>query len=223
MSERPASDRVRVRRQPERGVYDRASIDAILDAGLIAHVAFLDGGQPFCIPTLYARVGDEVYIHGSRASRTLKVLAGGVPACLTVTMVDGLVVARSVFEHSANYRSAVLIGSFRRIEGERERLAAFEAFTEKLLPGRWNEARTPSAQELKATEILAMRIDEGSAKARAGPPSDDSSEDAALDVWAGVVPLAAVFGEPVPSPGLRAGIALPESVRHLLDTGDGSA
>jgi uncharacterized protein len=223
MSERPASDRVRVRRQPERGLYDRASIDAILDAGLIAHVAFLDGDQPFSIPTLYARVDDEVYIHGSRASRTLKVLAGGVPACFTVTIVDGLVVARSVFEHSANYRSAVLIGSFRRIEGEHERLAAFQAFTEKLLAGRWNEARTPSAQELKATEILAMRIDEGSAKARTGPPSDDSSEDAALDVWAGVVPLAAVFGEPIPSPGLRAGIPLPESVRHLLDTGDASA
>jgi uncharacterized protein len=218
VSERPASDRVRVRRQPERGLYDRASIDAILDAGLIAHVAFLEGEQPICIPTLYARLGDQVYIHGSRASRTLRALAAGAEACLTVTLVDGLVLARSVFEHSANYRSAVLLGSFRRIEGEQERLAAYEAFTERLLPGRWREARPPSPQELKATDILAMRIDEASAKARSGPPSDDASDDAALDVWAGVLPLRTAFGEPQSSPGLRDGIPLPRSVERLLDS-----
>jgi nitroimidazol reductase NimA-like FMN-containing flavoprotein (pyridoxamine 5'-phosphate oxidase superfamily) len=223
VSERPASDRVRVRRQPERGLYDRASIDAILDAGLIAHVAFLAGDQPFCLPTLYARLGDQVYIHGSRASRTLRALAAGTEACLTVTLVDGLVLARSVFEHSANYRSAVLLGSFRRIEGEQERLSAYEAFTERLLPGRWREARPPTPQELKATQILAMRIDEASAKARSGPPSDDASDDAALDVWAGVLPLRTAFGEPESSPGLRDGIPLPGSVERLLDSDAESA
>jgi uncharacterized protein len=223
VSERPASDRVRVRRQPDRGHYDREAIDAVLDAGLIAHVAFVDGRQPICIPTLYARVGDDVYIHGSRASRTLRALAGGVPACLTVTVVDGLVLARSVFEHSANYRSALVLGSFRVIEGEDERLAAYEAFVEKVVPGRWSEARRPNAKELKATEILAVRLDEASAKVRSGPPSDDDSEDAALDVWAGVLPLAWRFGDPVPSPGLRDGIPVPASVTRLLDKDGGSA
>jgi uncharacterized protein len=223
VQDRPATNRVRVRREPDRGRYDRPSIHAVLDAGLIAHVAFADDGQPFCIPTLFARIGDDVYIHGSRASRTLKALATGVPACLTVTIVDGLVLARSVFEHSANYRSAVLLGSFRRIDDEADRLAAYEAFTEKLLPGRWSEARTPTTNELKATDILALRIDEASAKARSGPPSDDASEDAALDVWAGVVPLTATFGEPVPSPGLRQGVSLPGSVERLLDKDGESA
>ena len=223
MNQRPASDRVRVRRQPERGLYDRASIDAVLDAGLIAHVAFLDGDQPICIPTLYARVGDRVYIHGSRASRTLRALAAGAEACLTVTLVDGLVLARSVFEHSANYRSAVLIGSFRRIEGEQERHDAYEAFVEKLLPGRWNEVRAPNVQELKATEILAIPIGEASVKARSGPPSDDDSDDAALDVWAGVLPLRTAFGGPQSSPGLRDGIPLPRSVERLLDSDAESA
>jgi uncharacterized protein len=217
MQDRPATDRVRVRREPDRGRYDRESVDAVLDAGLIAHVAFADDGQPFCIPTLFARIGDDVYIHGSRASRTLKALSAGAPACVTVTIVDGLVLARSVFEHSANYRSAVLLGSFRRIDDDAGRLAAYEAFTEKVLAGRWSEARSPTAKELKATDILALRIDEASAKSRSGPPSDDQSEDAALDVWAGVVPLTATFGKPVPSPGLRDGIPLPRSVERLLD------
>jgi nitroimidazol reductase NimA-like FMN-containing flavoprotein (pyridoxamine 5'-phosphate oxidase superfamily) len=223
VSERPASDRVRVRRQPDRGRYDRETIDAVLDAGLIAHVAFVDGGRPICIPTLYARVGDDVYIHGSRASRTLRALAGGVPACLTVTVVDGLVLARSVFEHSANYRSAVVLGSFRRIEGDDERLAAYEAFVDRVVPGRWSEVRAPSAKELKATDILALPIEEASAKVRSGPPSDDDSEDAALEVWAGVMPLAWTFGAPLPSPGLRAGIPLPASVTRLLDRDGGAA
>jgi uncharacterized protein len=223
VSERPPTDRVRVRRQPDRGHYERAAIDAVLDAGLIAHVAFVDDGQPMCIPTLYARVGDDVYIHGSSASRTLRALARGAPACLTVTIVDGLVLARSVFEHSANYRSAVVLGSFRPIEDDHERLAAFEAFTDKVVPGRWSEARPPNAKELRATQILALPIDEASAKMRSGPPSDDDSEDAALDVWAGVLPLAWTFGEPVPSPGLRNGITLPASVTKLVDTDRDSA
>ena len=220
---KPATDRVRVRRQPDRGQYDRAAIDAVLDAGLIAHVSFADDGQPICIPTLYARAGDDVYIHGSSASRTLRALGTGVPACLTVTIVDGLVLARSVFEHSANYRSAVLLGSFRPVDGDAERLAAYEAFTEKVVPGRWDEVRAPNATELKATQILALRIDEASAKVRSGPPSDDDSEDAALDVWAGVLPLAWTFGAPVPSPGLRDGITVPPSVQKLLDNDQNGA
>ena len=141
----PASDRVRVRREPERGRYARADVDAVLDAGLVAHVAFVHEGQPICIPTLFARVGDGVLVHGSSASRTLRTLAAGAPACVTVTVVDGLVLARSVFEHSVNYRSAVLLGSFARVETEEGRLAAYRAFTEKLLPGRWDEVRAPSA------------------------------------------------------------------------------
>ena len=162
--ERPATDRVRVRRQPERGQYSRAEIEAVLDAALVVHVAFVHDGQPICIPTLCARAGDRVLVHGSSASRTLRTLAGGVPACLTATVIDGLVLARSVFEHSVNYRSAVLIGSFARLEGDDERMAGYEAFTEKLLPGRWDEARSPSELELRATEILAMPIEEASAK-----------------------------------------------------------
>ncbi|HEU5211998.1 MAG TPA: pyridoxamine 5'-phosphate oxidase family protein [Gaiellaceae bacterium] len=213
----PASNRVRVRREPERGLYGRADVDAVLDAGLVAHVAFVHDGQPICIPTLFARAGDEVLVHGSSASRTLRTLAAGVPACVTVTVVDGLVLARSVFEHSVNYRSAVLLGSFARVETEESRLAAYRAFTEKLLPGRWDEVRAPSPLELRATDILSLPIAEASAKVRTGPPSDDESEDAALDVWAGVVPAVAGWGEPVASPGLRAGIGVPESVHRLLD------
>ena len=213
----PASDRVRIRREPERGRYGRADVDAVLDAGLVAHIAFVHEGQPVCIPTLFARTGDDVLVHGSSKSRTLLTLAGGAAACLTVTVVDGLVLARSVFEHSVNYRSAVLLGSFTRVETDEGRLAAYRAFTEKLLPGRWDEVRSPTALELRATEILSMPIEEASAKVRVGPPSDDDSEDAALDVWAGVVPAVAGWGEPVPSPGLRAGIAVPESVRRLRE------
>jgi uncharacterized protein len=209
--------RVRVRRHPERGRYDRAAIDAVLDSQLVAHVAFVEDGRPFCVPMLQARVGDDLYVHGSTASRALRALTGGAPACVTVTALDGLVLARSAFQHSANYRSAMLLGSFRPITGEVERLTAFEAFTNKLVPGRWDEVRRPSAKELKATTILAMAIDEASAKVRAGPPSDDGTPDAELDAWAGVVPLVTTFGEPQPAPGLTNGIALSKSVRALLD------
>jgi nitroimidazol reductase NimA-like FMN-containing flavoprotein (pyridoxamine 5'-phosphate oxidase superfamily) len=219
----PASDRVRVRREPERGRYGRGDVDAVLDAGLIAHVAFVHESQPICIPTLFARVGDTLLVHGSSASRTLRTLAAGAPACVTVTLVDGLVLARSVFEHSVNYRSAVLLGSFSRVEGEEGRLAGYRAFTEKLLPGRWDEVRAPAPLELRATEILSLPIEEASAKVRTGPPSDDDSDDAALDVWAGVVPAVTGWGRPVASPGLRGGIDVPESVRRLLDTEQRSA
>lgn len=212
-----APSRHRVRRAPKRAAYDRETIDAILDAAVFCHVAFVHEGEPFCIPTLHARLGDEVYVHGSTASRMLRTLAEGARACLTVTTLHGLVLARSAFEHSANYESAVILGSFRLVEDPDERLVGFEAFTEKLLPGRWDEVRGPNRKELKATQILAIPIDEASAKVRTGPPSDDDSEDAALDTWAGVLPITTTLGEPQPSPGLREGIPLAGSVRRMLD------
>ena len=177
----PASSaRTRVRRLPERGRYDRDAIDAVLDAGLVAHLGFVSDGQPFVIPTLYARLGEEVYVHGSSASRTLRELADGIAACLTVTLLDGIVLARSVFEHSMNYRSVVVLGTASPVVERDEKLAALEAFTEKLLPGRWAESRPPTATELKATSILRMPLDEASAKIRDGGPEDGDTPDAEL-------------------------------------------
>jgi nitroimidazol reductase NimA-like FMN-containing flavoprotein (pyridoxamine 5'-phosphate oxidase superfamily) len=207
---------VRVRRQPSRGRYERADIDPVLDRGMIAHVAFVDDGQPFCIPMLYARDGDRLYLHGSSASRAMRVLGAGADACVTVTLLHGLVLARSVFEHSANYESAVLLGRFRAIEDADERLTAMRAFTDKLLPGRWDEVRSPDRKELKATAIIAMEISEAAVKARSGPPSDDDSPDAELDAWAGVIPIHTAYGTPEPSPGLRDGIAMSAAVERLI-------
>ena len=210
------SPRTRVRREPHRGVYDRQSIDEVLDAALVCHLAFVDDGQPFTVPTLYARVGDVVYVHGSAASRAVRRTSGATPVCLTVTLLDGLVLARSVFEHSVNYRSVVLLGSMTAVEEPAEKLIALEAFTEKLVPGRWAEAREPTSQELVATSVLALPISEASAKIRTGPPSDGDGPDAGLPVWAGTIPLAATWGEPVPDPALRPGIPVPASVQELL-------
>jgi uncharacterized protein len=203
-----------VRRGPRKARYDRAFVERILDRGLLAHIAFVDGGDPVCIPMLYARVGDTVCIHGSVGSRAMRVLAGGAPACVTVTLLDGLVLARSAFEHTANYESVVAFGSFAPVEDDENRLAAFRSFTEKLLPGRWAEVRPPNAKELGASAILALQFDEASVKVRTGPPDDDNSPDAALETWAGVVPIVTGFGPPQPSPGLRAGIPLAPSIRQ---------
>ncbi len=208
--------RVRVRRGPKKGRYDRESIDAVLDRGLLAHVAFADGDEPVCIPMLYARIGDRIYIHGSTKSRAVRALASGAPACVTVTIVHGLVLARSAFEHSANYESVMAFGAFAPVEDDAERLRAFEAFTEKLLPGRWDEVRQPNAQELRATEILALEIDEASAKVRSRGPDDDDSADAERETWAGLVPIVSSYGTPEPSPGLRPGIPVSPSVLRLL-------
>jgi uncharacterized protein len=194
---------------PKRGAYDRATIDAILDEALVAHLAFTgEDGQPYAIPTLHARVGDEVWIHGSAASRTLRTLAGGASVCLTATLIDGLVLARSIFNHSVNYRSVVVLGEARAVTSPDEKLAALAAFAERIAPGRWADARGPTPQELKATSVLALRLDEVSAKVRTGPPVD-SDADHLLDVWAGVVPTRVVRGEPVPDPALRPGIEVP--------------
>ncbi len=208
----------RIRRVPKNASYDRASVDAVLDASMIAHISFIEDDRPFCIPMLHARVGDDLLIHGSTASRLMRTLGGGAPACVSITTVTGLVLARSVFDHSANYEAVVLHGAFGVVRDPDARLAGYEAFTEKLLPGRWPEVRPPSVQELKATQILAMPIGGSvSVKRRTGGPSDDASEDAAtLDTWAGEIPIVTSFGEPVASPGLRPGIALSPSVLALV-------
>lgn len=207
------SQRTRVRRLPERGRYDRQAIDAVLDAALVAHLGFVSDGQPFVIPTLHARVGDEVYVHGSAASRTLRGLGEGIPACLTVTLLDGIVFTRSVFEHSMNYRSVVVLGTAASVAERDEKLAALEALTERLLPGRWAEARPPSAKELKATAVLRLPLDEASAKIRDGGPEDGDTPDAELDVWAGHLPLTVTALEAVPDPALRPGIPVPPGLR----------
>jgi uncharacterized protein len=207
--------RTQVRRGPGKARYDRASVRRVLDRGLVAHVAFVDGCEPVCIPLLYARVEDTVCIHGSVGSRALRLLADGARACLTVTLLDGLVLARSAFEHSANYESIIAFGSFVPIEDEAERLVAFRAFTEKVLPGRWDEVRPPNEKELRATTILALRLEQVSVKMRTGPPDDDDSPDAALKTWAGVLPIVTGFGLPEQSPGLQPGIPLAPSIRRI--------
>jgi uncharacterized protein len=214
------SARTRVRRLPKRGVYERAVIEAILDEGLVCHVGFIDGGHPVVIPTLYARVGAVVYIHGSAASRMMRTLEDGADVCLTVTLLDGLVLARSAFHHSANYRSVVVFGRARLVAGRAEKLAALEAFAEQVAPGRWGDVRPPNARELKATTVLALPLSEASAKVRSGPPSDDK-EDYARDVWAGVIPLRLVAGAPEPDPRLPPGVAVPDYVRDYRRDGTG--
>jgi nitroimidazol reductase NimA-like FMN-containing flavoprotein (pyridoxamine 5'-phosphate oxidase superfamily) len=203
-----------VRRGARKARYDRASVERVLDRGLVAHVAFVDGGDPVCIPMLYARIGDAVCIHGSVGSRAIRILAGGAQSCLTVTLLDGLVLARSAFEHSANYESVVAFGSFAPVERDEDRVVAFRSFTEKLLPGRWAEVRRPNAKELRTSAILALQLDEASVKVRTGPPDDDDSPDAALETWAGVLPIVTSFGPPEPSQGLRPGIPLAASVQQ---------
>lgn len=215
MANRPhpaSSARARIRRVHERARYDREAIDAVLDAGLVAHLGFVSDGQPYVIPTLHARVGDRVYVHGSAASRTLRALGDGIAACLTVTLLDGIVLARSVFEHSMNYRSVVVLGTAVPVSDPDEKLGALQALTERLLPGRWAEARQPTVKELKATSILHLPLDEASAKIRDGGPDDGATPDAELDVWAGHLPLAVVAREPVPDPSLRPGIPLPRAL-----------
>jgi len=208
----PPSERVRLRRKRERGSHDRAVIDAILDEALIAHVGIVEqDGQPFVIPTLHARSGDVVYCHGASAGRTLRALASGARACLTVSLIDGLVLARSAMHHSANYRSVMLIGEATVVAEPDEKLAALRAIVEHIVPGRWHDVRPPTANELQATSVLAIPIEQASAKVRTGPPLDDD-EDYELTAWAGVIPLTARAGEPEADPRLRAGIAAPPYV-----------
>ncbi len=215
------SPRTRVRRMPARADYERETIDAILDEALIAHVGFAVEGEPYVIPTLHARVGERVYFHGSSASRTIRALAADTQMCLTVTLLDGLVLARSAVHHSVNYRSVVVLGQATAIEKPAEKMAAIKAFTERLIPGRWDEARPPTAKELKAIQVLSLPLDEASAKLRTGPPVDDE-EDYALDTWAGVIPLQTVTGTPVPDARLAEGIPVSSAAR-AWSPGRGSA
>jgi len=209
------SPRTKLSRIPKRGAHDRETIDAILDEATVCHLGFVHDGRPAVIPTLHARVGDEVLVHGSAASRALRALAGGIEVCLTATLIDGLVLARSAFHHSVNYRSVVLYGTARPLTETAELERALEAFTEKLVPGRWADVRRPTRKELKGTAALALPIAEGSAKIRTGPPIDDD-EDYALDTWAGVVPMRTETLAPEPDPALRAGIAPPTYVSALV-------
>jgi len=190
------TERTRVVREPQRGIYDREAIYKILDAGIVCHVGFSIDGQTYVIPTLYARVGDAIYFHGSAASRMLRATSQGTNLCVTVTLMDGIVLARSVFNHSMNYRSVVALGTATLVDERQEKLAALHAFTEKLLPGRWQDVRSPNEKELKATSILRLPLIEVSGKVRSGPPMDDDL-DYALPVWAGVIPLQTVAGAPV--------------------------
>lgn len=202
------SERTRVVREPQRGVYDREVIYKILDEGLVCHAGFVTDGQAFVIPTLYARVGNGIYFHGSAASRMLRCAAEGAQVCVTVTLTDGIVLARSVFNHSMNYRSVVALGKATLVEPAEEKLAALRAFTEKILPGRWEDARQPNERELKATSILRLPLTEISAKIRTGPPEDDA-EDYELLVWAGVIPLRVVAGAPIRDERCDLGIPVP--------------
>lgn len=212
MNEFPQTSQNRVRRVPARGAYDKATIYPIVDEALICHVGLVTEGQPVVIPTLHARRGDEILLHGATTSRLMQYAASGAPLCITVTHVDGLVLARSVFHHSANYRSAVLFGTGTLVADEEEKLAALATFTEKLIPGRWEDARRPNAVEMKATSVVAVAIDSASAKVRTGPPKDDE-EDYALDVWAGVIPLQVQRLLPDPDPRLDATVTLPAYLR----------
>ena len=194
------SPRTRVKRVHALARYDRDVIDAILDAALVCHLGFERDGQPYVIPTLHARLGDLLYVHGSSASRTVRALGEGIPACVTVTLLDGIVLARSVFEHSINYRSVVVLGTATVVTDPDEKFAVLEAFTEKLLPGRFADARPPTRKELKATGVLSLPLTEVSAKVRTGAPDDGDSPDAELDVWAGHIPLVMRALDPVPAP-----------------------
>jgi uncharacterized protein len=202
------SSRIEVRRHPERGIYDRAAIDAILDEALICHVGFVVDEQPFVIPTIHARVGDTLYLHGSPASRMLRQLAGGVDVCVTATIVDGVVLARSVYKSSLNYRSAVVLGRARTVEDTDEKRLALEAVVEHVAAGRSREARAPNDEELKATLVLSLAIDEASAKMRSGPPKD-FEHDLELPIWAGVVPIGLVAERPQAAERVPAGVAVP--------------
>ncbi|HXC24670.1 MAG TPA: pyridoxamine 5'-phosphate oxidase family protein [Gemmatimonadaceae bacterium] len=202
------TERTTLRRLPKRAHYDRDTVHAILDAGTICHVGYVVNDQPYVTPTMYWRHEDRVYWHGSSASRMLRVLTLGTPVCLTVTHLDGLVLARSAFNHSANYRSVIAFGTAQALQHPAEKMAALKHLTERLFPGRWTEIRQPSDQELKATTVLWLDLEEVSAKVRSGPPVDDE-EDYARPVWAGVLPIAAVVEIPHPDPSLAPGIALP--------------
>jgi len=207
----PVTPRTRVKRLPKRAAYDRASIDAILDSALVCHVGFTVDGQPYVIPTLHARIGETVYIHGSAASRMLGTAAEGIPICVTVTHIDGLVLARSAFHHSVNYRSVVVLGIATLVIDDETKLAAMRRLIEHVAPGRWDHIRQPNSKELAATSVLSIPIVEASAKIRTGPAIDDEA-DYTLPIWAGEIPLAISAGAPIADPRVQRTIPIPAHV-----------
>lgn len=208
MGEIARTERTTLRRSANRGCYDRSLIHEVLDQALICHVGFVADGRPFVIPTIHVRIGERLYFHGSPASRMLKTLGQGVEVCVTVTLVDGLVLARSAFHHSMNYRSVMVFGTAQAVEGPDEKSRVLQALTDHLIRGRWDDVRMPSPAELKATLVLSLPIEEASAKVRTGPPLDDE-EDYALPFWAGVLPLRIAAGPPVPDPRLAPDVSPP--------------
>jgi hypothetical protein len=206
------TERSRVRRVPKRGIYDRKTINSILDAHYLCQVAVVHEGVPHIIPTLYARDGDRIILHGSSKNHLLTAIRDGAECCLSVTLLDALVVARSAFHHSANYRSVTLYGHGKAITDEADRMHAFEVLTNRIIPGRWDETRHPNPTELKATLVVALPITEGSAKVRTGDVSDEK-EDYDLDYWAGLIPLQIVAGDPISDPLLKEGVEVPENVK----------
>ena len=203
--------RTQLRRLPNRGSHDPSVVHNILDAGFLAHIGFHVEGQPFVIPTLFGRAGEKLYMHGSAASRMLGHLEAGVPACVSVTVVDGLVLARSAFHHSMNYRSVVAFGTARKIDDPQEKTIALRVISDHLIAGRWDDVRQPNEKELKATSVLEFSIEEASAKVRTGPPVDDEA-DYMLPIWAGVLPLKITAQPPIPDPRLDSGISAPRYV-----------
>ncbi len=207
------TERTKLKRRSNRGSFDRETINSILDEGFICHVGFVSDGQPFVIPTAYGRSGNSIYLHGAAVSRMMRELSKGIDVCVTVTLVDGLVMARSAFHHSMNYRSVVIFGKAIIIENETEKNEALFAFTEHLVAGRWDDVRPPDANELKGTTVLRLDLNEASAKIRTGEPIDDA-EDMNLNVWAGVIPLTITSGEPVNDALLADGIEVPEYAKN---------
>ena len=209
MDNLPQTTRTTLKRLPRRGTYDRELINQILDEGFICHVGFVAEGQPFVIPTGYARASDQLFIHGSQASRMLRTVGQGIDVCVTVTLVDGLVLARSAFHHSMNYRSVVVFGRATVVDDRKQKLEALLALSEHMIPGRWADVRRPNERELQSTTVLSLPLTEASAKIRTGPPLDDE-EDYDLPIWAGVVPLRLVAELPIDDPRLKAEIAPPD-------------
>lgn len=205
------TEKTKIKRIPKRGVYERETINKILDEAIICHVGFAVDNQPFVIPTSFARIDDHLVIHGSAASRMMRSLSKEIDVCVTVTLIDGLVLARSAFHHSMNYRSVVVFGKAKIIEDEKEKYNALKAFTEHIVPDRWSEIRPPTKNELKGTTVLLLPINEASAKIRTGNPVDDE-DDYDLDVWAGVIPLSLTTGAPIDDNRLKSGIAVPPNV-----------
>jgi hypothetical protein len=213
MSNFTPTERTQVKRLPKRGNYERETVFAILDAGFVCHVGFSVDGQPYVIPTNYGRSGDTIYLHGSAASRMLRTLSEGVRVSVTVTHVDGLVLARSAFHHSVNYRSVVMLGTARLVDDPAEKMEALRVFTEHVMKGRWDDVRQPTEQELKATTVLALPLEEVSAKVRTGGPIDDE-EDYALPIWAGVLPLETAAKEPLPDPQRKSDRPIPDYLKN---------